>query len=428
MTHLSPNTGLAVTQHTNEPFVFRSGGLFHSGKQVKSIHSAIKHMDRYPEDGIYHLRNGTLAQWLDDQGAEDLAKLAREVVRKRETDPRVTLETFLIGTGLVRRPQLSLRPKAIAVPFILSGQKAECLLRVRKGRGRGYLYGGLSASQPWLRVDPARFSGKPLESVVSVGTEALPISNTPHSGTILVDSSATEQPMPIPVRFRVVGVPSSFHRYVVRPLMSLLLAGILGCILGALMGISGIGFPMQPLKMLSLNVTAIGAWAILIGLVWGIFGAVLGFAQPLAWPVWYANGRWLLRTVIWAATLTVLVAIGLIAWRVAYPNGHLALPRAEPGRYLADCHGPIHRPSGARRAMELPVHPGKYDPAPTAATIAARFVGPDCCDSWNCLGSGHSLCRAGVAKGRPGADRPKRSKHHRRAVGAIRRVDESPGG
>ena len=80
---------------------------------------------------------------------------------------------------------------------------------------------------------------------------------------------------------------------------------------------------MQPLKMLSLNVTAVGAWAVLVGLVWGIFGAILGFAQPLAWPVWYANGRWLLRTVIWAATFTVLVAIGLIAWRVAYPHGHL---------------------------------------------------------------------------------------------------------
>ncbi len=323
MTHLSTDTGLAGTQHSNEPFVFRSGGLFHSGKQVKSIRAAIKHMDRYPEDGIYHLRNGTLAQWLDDQGAEDLAKLAREVVRKRETDPRVTLETFLIGTGLVRRPRLSLRPKAMALPYILSGQKAECLLRVRKGHGRGYLFGNLHTNQPWLRVEPARFSGKPLESVISVSTEALPISNTPHSGTILVESSAAEQPVPVPVRFRVVGVPSNFHRYAVRPLISLLLAGIVGCILGALMGISGIGFPMQPLKLLSLNVTAVGVWAVLVGLVWGIFGAVLGFAQPLAWPVWYANGRWLLRTVIWAATLTALVAIGLIAWRVAYPHGHL---------------------------------------------------------------------------------------------------------
>ena len=57
MTHLSTDTGLAGTQHSNEPFVFRSGGLFHSGKQVKSIRAAIKHMDRYPEDGIYHLRN-----------------------------------------------------------------------------------------------------------------------------------------------------------------------------------------------------------------------------------------------------------------------------------------------------------------------------------------------------------------------------------
>ncbi len=233
------------------------------------------------------------------------------------------LEKFLIGSGLVRRPRLSLRPKAMTLRYILAGQQAECLLRVRKGRGRGYLFGMLHASQPWLRADPAGFSGKPMESVISVGTESLPISATPHAGEIFVESSATAGPVSVPLRFKVVGVPSMPQRWLVRPLTSLILAAALGALLGALIASSGIGFPMQPLARLSLNVTPLGAWAILVGLVWGIFGVILGLAQPLAWPIWYANGRWLLRTLIWAATFTVLVAIGLVTWHTAYPNGHV---------------------------------------------------------------------------------------------------------
>jgi hypothetical protein len=330
MTHLSTGTGLAATRRTADPFVFRSGGFFGSGKTVRSIRAAIRHMDRYPEDGIYHLRNGTLAQWLDAQSAEELARLAREVMRSREPDPRVTLEKFLIGAGLVRRPRLALRPKAMTLRYILAGQQAECLLRVRKGRGRGYLFGVLHASQPWIRIDPARFSGKPIESVVSVATESLPISATPHAGEILVESSATAEPISVPLRFKVVGVPSEAQRWLVRPLISLILAAALGALLGALIAFSGMGFPTQPLARLGLSVTPLGAWAALVGLVWGIFGLILGVAQPLAWPIWYANGRWLLRTLIWAATFTMLAAIGLVTWRVAYPGGHV--PFYAPGR------------------------------------------------------------------------------------------------
>ncbi len=40
MTHLSTDTGLAVSRRANDPFVFRSSGLFGSGKKVRSIRAA----------------------------------------------------------------------------------------------------------------------------------------------------------------------------------------------------------------------------------------------------------------------------------------------------------------------------------------------------------------------------------------------------
>ena len=61
-------------------------------------------MDRYPSDGIHHLRNGTLAEWLDEEGATHLAQLARSVISHPGIDMHVALETFLLGTGLVGRP------------------------------------------------------------------------------------------------------------------------------------------------------------------------------------------------------------------------------------------------------------------------------------------------------------------------------------
>ena len=60
--------GLTASQRAEEPFVFRSGGIFGSDKKVWTIRAAGRHMDRHPEDGVFHLRNGTLAQRLSEHG------------------------------------------------------------------------------------------------------------------------------------------------------------------------------------------------------------------------------------------------------------------------------------------------------------------------------------------------------------------------
>ena len=237
--------GWSATQRAPKPFVFRSGGLFGSGTKVRTIRAAVKYMDRHPDDGIYHLRNGTLAQWLEDQEADELAGLARRVATERQTDPRVPLETFLIGTGLVRRPRLALHPRKVRMGYILAGQSSSCDLQVKKGRGRGYLFGRLHSTVPWLSLDPIALSGRPLKVRVGVTTETLPISKAPQEAQITVESNATEEPVAVPVRFRVMGMPSQLNRYLLRPLAGLLAGGFIGAVLGWLLGLSGVGLPVR---------------------------------------------------------------------------------------------------------------------------------------------------------------------------------------
>ncbi len=146
---------LTATQRASEPFVFRSGGLFGSGKKVWTVQAAVRHMDRHPDDGVYHLHNGTLARWLSEEGAEHLADLAREVMRQPEREPRINLERFLIGSGLVQTaPALAAAQAASTWATSCPGELGASGCSARKGRGRGYLFGGVRTSEPWLRVDP----------------------------------------------------------------------------------------------------------------------------------------------------------------------------------------------------------------------------------------------------------------------------------
>jgi hypothetical protein len=317
---------LTASQRVSEPFIFRSGGLFGSGRKVWTLRAAVRHMDKHPQDGIYHLRNGTLAQWLSDQGAEHLAEMARDAVRQGEPLARAALETFLIGTGLIGRPRLSVRPKRINLGFILSGETNTTRLHVSKGRGRGYLFGTLQTSEPWLDVQPRALKKCPLESVVSVSanTDILRISPDPYQAEITVESSASEDPVAIPVRFRIVGMPSRFNRCLLRPLSGFITAGLLGAGVGWCLGRWGLATPSWLGGFTTQSLSSPGVWAVLVGLLWATLGGIRGAAQRLAWPTSYAIQHWFLRTLSWSVALLLIAWAGLLSWRHFQPWAPIA--------------------------------------------------------------------------------------------------------
>ena len=298
---------LGVNERVGEPFVFRTSGFFGLRRKVWTIREAIRHMDRNPDDGITHLRNGTLVRWLEEHRAEHLASAARQCMREHPNDMRAALEAFLIGTGLVPRPRLAAFPRKLKLGYVLAGQSVRTELRIRRGRGRGYLYGHVEPRDNWVRVVPTNLEKGVLLATVTAETEGLLIQ--PYRTAINVVSSASETPTAVPIRLQVMPRPSQMNRAAIRPLVGALFAGLLGVLVGV--AAARLGVPTPPLGPLP-QVSAAVFWPGVVGLAWFILGAIRGAKQALAWPIPYALLRWFLRTLFWALAIAGLAV--LVLW------------------------------------------------------------------------------------------------------------------
>ena len=372
---------LSVNQRTARPFVFRGGGLLGTRARAWTIHDAVKHMDRRPEDGIYHLTNGTLAQWLDEEGAADLAALARHAVDAGRADRRKALEIFLIGTGLVARPRLKTRPKALDLGYAISGETVAGRIRLGRGRGRGYLYGELEPGAPWLEVQPRSFAGGSVDLAVTADTHTLRIDPEPYDAAIVVHTNAAAEPIGLPVRLRMVGNPAPVNRFLHRPFAGLALGVLLGALVGWLWAQVAPALPPQLTDALRVSPTL--AWTLLVAALWGVIGLVRGALQPPAWPILYVTKRWLIQLAIWGAILA-LAGYGLAVWwqrNFGPPGdavGQLRVQAALIGVILADDPGGHRRAAPAARRDRRNSRPSaSFATAPEAAAerrvlLAAR--------------------------------------------------------
>jgi len=299
------------SQRATQPFVFRTGSVLGTGRKAWTIRAAVRHINRHPEDGVHHLRNGTLARWLAEQGAPNLAELARSVVQKQVGDSHAAVETFLIGTGLVRRPRLSIKPGHVNLGHVLSGDVCGFPLRVSRVGGRHYLRCTIKAREPWVSIEPGILSGQRMQALVVARTDALPISSTPYETSVHVKSSVSDESVEVPVSLWVVGKLSPLNRYVTRPLAGALVAGLMGAAVGAGLGLCGIRAPTLFASPAFASMTSPVAIAILVGLYWAALGAVMGYSQPVTWPTPHAIGRWVRRVLVWAAMLSLVASAGL---------------------------------------------------------------------------------------------------------------------
>ncbi|MCE5258469.1 MAG: hypothetical protein LLG44_05325 [Chloroflexi bacterium] len=297
---------LTRNQKALTPFVFRSGSFLGGNRKVWTISDLFRHIDRNPSDGIYHMRNGTLENWLKDQGALYMARLVHEAADTAGKDPRAALEKMLAKTGLVNPRGVTIQPRKLDLGRVLTGADCGDTITIKAGAHHGYVVGTLETSDPWLRVDPKQVSGNETRVAVRVDTSKLPIQTKPYVGLITLHSDLIEKPIRIPVRLRVAVEPSAFMRIFLRPLLGAIVAGIIGALLGFTLGIYGIKPPVF-LGSLLPGWPAEQAWALLIGVFWMIWGVVRGLQQPLTQPIDVWLLRWFLGTLLW------MLPFGLIA-------------------------------------------------------------------------------------------------------------------
>ncbi len=303
---------LSTSQRTSRPFVFRSSRLLGLSVQAWSVREAVAYMDGHPDDGIHHLINGTLENWLREEGAPHLAKLAHDATFEGKNDRRRALEIFLVGTGLVARPRLALPDKRIELGYVLNGAPITGRLRLQQGRGRGYLAGTVSGSEPWLRLAPKEFAGRSTDIIVMVDTSELPIVTDPVCVDVLVHSNASAKPIHVPLQFHFATRPPRLNRVILRPFVAMLFAGWVGLIIGGLFALAGVPAPVTGDGKLASNDTLF--WLMSIGLMWALLGVLRGAKQPIGWPIHYATERWLKRSATWMFCLAVFAVIAVWGW------------------------------------------------------------------------------------------------------------------
>jgi len=300
-----------VNRRAKTPFVFRTAGLLGGSGKAWTIAQAIRIIARNPQVGIHHLQNGTLAHWLEAQGADDLAELARDVARQAPQDTREMLETFLIGTGLVPRPQMAVSASRLDFGHLVPGEVVTRRLRIRGRRvydwltrrwGHGYLTGKLETSNQWVRLSQDSFR-EAAEIAITLDTKGLRVTDKPSKAELRIHSNADDHPLIIPITNHVHAMPSTLVRRVLRPLISALIACTLGSLLGYMLARAGMHIPAFIQAWCGAAVTPVRFWMVTAGALWLVLGAVRGWAQRPGWPMGYALRHWLLRTAFWAVVL-----------------------------------------------------------------------------------------------------------------------------
>jgi hypothetical protein len=205
-----------------------------------------------------------------------------------------------------------IRPKVLDLGYVLNGAPVAGLLRLQHGRGRGYLFGSLTAGETWLRLDPKEFAGRSTDIVVSADTSLLPIVTEPVRAHLLIDANASKEPIAVPVQFHIATTPARFNRIALRPLAGLAVAGALGVFIGLLFGNAGVRAPLLDVEGPLFGDTLF--WVAAIGSLWALLGLIRGAKQPQAWPVRYATVRWLRRILMWSGALMGVAVLAVWGW------------------------------------------------------------------------------------------------------------------
>jgi hypothetical protein len=288
---------LALRQRASRPFVLATSGWIKANLEAWTLEEMVRLFDRHGNAAVKHMLDGSLEEWLDSEGAYELARLVREALQQHPSDGRAALEAFVLSSGYVEPPELRVHPKQLKMGYVLADEIVRHEMIIGRRGSRGHLFGRFTPLDPWVRVEPAQFSGR-VNVLVTVDTTSLPVSVESSSG-VAISAAEGHHLHTVPLTVRVRPVPSRFTTQVARPLMGLL-AGL----------IAGLVFDWAIFDFAAAGAIAARAGA-MVAVLWALTGLIRGLAQPPAWPNFYAIERWLMRVLGWGLSLAV-VLMGLL--------------------------------------------------------------------------------------------------------------------
>ena len=135
-----------VPEDGGQPFVFRSGAVAHTTADLVPL------SDQFWADARQHLAMGDFAQWFRSRNRHDL--VAKVETAQLEANVDAALESFLQRLDpRLDVPRLTVEPLSLDFGRVSRDGASSRTLTVRN-EGRGYARATLSATVPWLSIQP----------------------------------------------------------------------------------------------------------------------------------------------------------------------------------------------------------------------------------------------------------------------------------
>jgi serine/threonine protein kinase len=183
-----------------QPFVFRCGAVAHTTAEL------VRLCDQHWSDARRHLANGDFERWFRARNRHDLVAKAESAQLAPDADG--ALEAFLhrLDPRLLA-PRLAVQPSSLDFGRQTRNSPAARRLVVRN-EGRGYGYASLSASVPWIELEPDRvgcLSGAEATVTVRLVGTALPLQRDHQALVSCTPARGARISIPVSVDLSLVG-------------------------------------------------------------------------------------------------------------------------------------------------------------------------------------------------------------------------------
>jgi len=295
------------------PFVFRSGAVAHTAAELVSL------CDQNWVTARRHLLDGDFDRWFRDRNRHDLVAKAQSARLEASVD--AALEAFLRRLDpRLPPPRVVVEPQSLDFGWVARsgpeekvGDSVHFQLRLRN-EGRGYAQVRLSASVPWIVIEPGEvgcLAGEEAGTKVWIDAEALPLQRD-HQGLITC----------VPMRGARISIPVTAELNLVRETLWRILTGLRHLLKlmakGARQGLAiwTRTFVSMVRARYGLWVLAAGTLALAVGMValWSTWTEQSPDLAGLAWIFIQALPLALVAVYLLPA---LLVIGGVIAWELA---------------------------------------------------------------------------------------------------------------